>query len=282
MKLLQETKARTPLRAQKTCWRRAAECAPCLPVLLLLCASTCLAQRDPDSRPKPLDPIEGEKQARALIADMLAQRPEQNTTNTGLVRIRDVNGKERQVPARFEVYTTPTNFVSVYEALPAPGSSGAMKLAVYHNGTHPNRYELWEPEAPGGTNTVPRVLAPDQLMVPFAGSDFWVADLGLEFLHWPQQRVLQGEMRHSKACKKLESINPAPEPGGYSRVVSWIMVERPHGLVHADAYDMKGEVLKRFDPTNLEKVEGEYQLEEIEMRNRKTGSETFIKFNLNK
>ena len=52
------------------------------------------------------------------------------------------------------------------------------------------------------------------------------------------------------------------------------------GLVHADAYDAQGELLKRFDPANVEKVQGEYQLEEMEMRNRKTGSHTWIKFNL--
>ena len=117
-------------------------------------------------------------------------------------------------------------------------------------------------------------------MIPFAGSDFWVADLGLEFLHWPHQRLLKKEMRHSKSCDVLESVNPAPVPGGYARVVSWIIIESPHGIVHADAYDAGGELLKRFDPTALEKVQGEYQLEEMEIRNRKTDTRTWIKFNL--
>ena len=58
------------------------------------------------------------------------------------------------------------------------------------------------------------------------------------------------------------------------------MIESPHGIVHADAYDAQGELIKHFDPKNLEKVQGEYQLEEMEMRNRKTGSQTWIKFNL--
>jgi hypothetical protein len=58
------------------------------------------------------------------------------------------------------------------------------------------------------------------------------------------------------------------------------MIEKPHGLVHADAYNAKGELMKLFDPTNLEKIQGEYQLEEMEVRNRKTGSHTWIKFNL--
>jgi len=38
--------------------------------------------------------------------------------------------------------------------------------------------------------------------------------------------------------------------------------------------------VKRFDPTEVEKVHGEYQLQEMEIRNRKTGSRTWIAFNL--
>ena len=81
-------------------------------------------------------------------------------------------------------------------------------------------------------------------------------------------------MRHSKSCDVLESVNPAPVPGGYARVVSWIMIESPHGIVHADAYDAQGELIKRFDPKTLEKVQGEYQLEEMEIR--KTGKTGII------
>ena len=248
---------------------------------LLLCAPVCFAQRNLESRPLPLDPARGDKEGRALVADMLAQRPEQNTTNTGSVSIRDAEGKERKIPARFEIYCTPTNWVSTYEVLPSSGTAGGMKLAVTHDGNQPNRYELFDPASASGINAAPKVLAPDQIMVPFAGSDFWIADLGLEFLHWPHQRVLTYEMRHGKSCKKLQSINPHPVPGGYARVVSWVMTERPHGIMHADAYDARGERLKYWDPKNIEKVEGEYQLQEMEMRNRKTGSQTTITFNLN-
>ena len=251
-------------------------------LLFLVSASACFAQRNAEPRPAPLDPVEGAKQGRALVADMLAQKPDQNTTNTGSVRILDAPGKERQIPARFEIFATPSNYASVYEAPFSPGSQPGVRLTVFHNAAQPNRYELMEPPLPGRSNAVAKVLMPDQIMVPFAGSDFWIADLGLEFLHWRSQRVLKSDMRHSKACKVLESINPKPVPGGYARVVSWIMVERPHGIVHADAYDAKGEVLKRFDPKSLEKVEGEYKLEEMEILNRQTGSQTFIKFHFDR
>jgi Outer membrane lipoprotein-sorting protein len=250
-------------------------------LLLLVSSSVCFGQRATDPRPAPLDPVQAEEEARALVAEMLAARPEQNVTNTGWVTITDADGKERKIPVRFEIASTPTNWVSVYETLPSAGGRGGMKLTVIHSGEQPNRYELFDPATSGATNTVAKVLTPAQIMMPFAGSDFWIADLGLEFLHWPKQRLRERNViSHHKASRKLESINPSPVPGGYARVVSWIMIESPHGITHADAYDIHDNVLKRFDPTNLEKIQGEYQLEEIEMRNPNTESRTVIKFNL--
>ena len=222
-----------------------------------------------------------EQEARALVAELLAQKPEQNTTNTGQVRIRDAAGKERAIPARFEITATPTNWVSVYETLTPAGGPDREKLTVIHAPGQPNQYQLVSSAGAGATNAVPRELTPDQTMIHFAGSDFWVADLGLEFLHWPKLKLLlKNDPRHSKACRKLESINPAPVAGGYARVVFWVIIESQHGIAHADAYNTKGELLKRFDPANVEKIQGEYQLEEIEMRNSTTSSRTWIKFNL--
>ena len=249
--------------------------------LLLVSSSVCFGQRAKDARPAPLDPVQAEQEAHALVAEMLASRPDQNSTNTGQVRITDAADKERLIPVRFEITITPTNWINVYETMPSSGGRGGTKLTIIHSGDKPNRYELLDPATAGSTNAVAKVLTPDQLMVPFAGSDFWIADLGLEFLHWPKQRLLERNViKHHKACRILQSINPSPVQGGYARVVSWIMIERPHGITHADAYDAQRNVLKHFDPKNLEKIEGEYQLEEMEIRNVKTDSQTVIKFNL--
>ncbi len=247
---------------------------------LLLSASVCLGQRQNEPRPAPLDPVQAVKEARALVSEMLAQRPDQNTTNIGRVTIRDAAGKEREIPVRFEITGTPTGWQSLYESLPSAGSPGATRLTVIHTGEQPNRYELVTQAAAGATNAAPQQLGQDQIMTPFAGSDFWIADLGLEFLHWPKQRLLKKEMRHSKFCDVLESINPQPAPGGYSRVVSWLIIDPPHGIIHADAYDARGDRIKQFDPKSLEKVQGEYQLESMEIRNRKVGTRTVIEFDL--
>jgi hypothetical protein len=252
----------------------------CRRLLFFASLVVSLAQRQPEQRPPSLDPAQARSEARVLVAELLAQRPDQSVTNTGQVRIRDRNGKEREIPVRFEIVCTASNWLSIYETLDPAGGTRGTKLTVTHAEKQRNQYRLTERGEEGSTNLVSRELAPNQTMIPFAGSDFWVADLGLEFLHWPEQRLLRKEMSHGKSCEVLESTNPEPVPGGYARVVSWIVIESPHGIVHADAYNAGSDLMKRFDPVSLEKVRGDYQLEEVEMRNLKTGSHTWLKYNL--
>jgi hypothetical protein len=120
----------------------------------------------------------------------------------------------------------------------------------------------------------------------FAG-DFGVADLGLEFFHWPKQKILKHEMRRGRACKVLESTNPDLSstnpfpPICYSRVVSWIDNESG-GIVQAEAYDAKGKLLKEFAPKSFKKVNGQWELQEMEIRNVQTGTRTRLEFDLKK
>ena len=115
-------------------------------------------------------------------------------------------------------------------------------------------------------------------MFPFRHSDFWICDLGLEFFHWPAQKILKKEIKRSRGCTVLESTNPEPSTNGYSRVVSWIDSESG-GIVQAFAYDAKGKLLKEFYPEGLQKdANGQYQIQEMEMDNVQTGSKTWIKF----
>jgi hypothetical protein len=252
----------------------------------ILCLLFCLLQisagfSQPKSAVPPatplLPPAQGEKEARELVGRLLASRPEKNTTNTGSLRIRQ-RDVQREIPVRFEITASPSALVSIYEARPNDANLPSTTLTVTQIPSQPNEYLLSETRA-GSTNSLPKKLSGNETMIPFAGSDFWVADLGLEFLHWPKQRVLKKEMRRGQSCDILESTNPQPVPGAYSRVVSWVDIDSG-GIVHADAYDAHNEVLKLFDPTELKKVNGERQLEEMEMRNRSTGSHTWIKFNL--
>jgi hypothetical protein len=247
-------------------------------LLALLLPLLAWGQRPVDTRPAPLSPVESAEAGRRLVDDLLTQKPEANSTNAGVVRIRDANDKEHRIPVKFQIYATPANWVSVYQTLPVDGVA-AEELTVIHTGEQPNQYFLTRPAGPSAAAPRPIRLSADEIMVPFAGSDFWVADLGLEFLHWPKQRLLRREMRHGQPCAVLESVNPQPAAAGYARVVSWVDTDNG-GVLHADAYDARSQLVKEFDPSGLKKVNGQRQLEEMEMRNRKTGSHTWIKFDL--
>jgi len=243
-------------------------------VVLLLGGRLLLAAADPPPPPKSLDPAEAARQGRALVADILAQTPTENLTNTGWLKIRDGKGKRTEFPVRFEILAGAAEWSSRYETLPATNGTSAEQLAVFHAGSQSNRYEL---SLDAGTNQ--RTLGPRTITpwMPFAGSDFWVADLGLDFFHWPEQRILKSELRRSRSCQVLESVNPQPAPAAYSRVVSWIDSETS-AILQAQAYDAAGKLLKEFDPKKVKKVNGQWQLEEMEIDNFQTGSRTRIEF----
>jgi hypothetical protein len=127
---------------------------------------------------------------------------------------------------------------------------------------------------------VPLLPAAD-LTIPFAGSDFCVADLGLEFFHWPGQKVLKKEIHRSRGCTVLESTNPHPTIDGYARVDSWIDTETL-GIVEAYAYDEHGRKLKDFYPKDFKKVDGQWQVQTLVMENLQTGSRSRLEFDLKK
>jgi hypothetical protein len=230
----------------------------------------------------PIEPAKGERQARVLVSALLAQRPTQNYTNTQIVRIHAKKKPQQEIPVRFLVIPTPTNFSNTYELLGSPAAGTT--LTIVHTPNQPNEYFLRLPAAPGTSSSVARRLTPAELNLPFAGSDFSIGDLGLEFLHWPQQRILRNEIRKKLNCVVLQSTNPNPLPGAYSRVETWVDANRPEEtvIVHANAYDLDNKLLKEFDPKKVEKINGAYQLKEMEMRNVQTDSRTHIEFNLDK
>ena len=250
-------------------------------VLILLSFSGFGQPKSELAAPAPLERAEGEKQARQLVGRLLEQKPEQAATNVVALKIRDPDGTQHEVSARFEVVPQGDHWANIYEAAGGPHSQ-PITLTIIHRREQPNEY-LLSGSAASGTNSLgEKKLSAGELMIPFAGSDFWVVDLGLDFLHWPQQRVLRKQMRKGLSCDVLQSVNPHPANGGYSRVVSWIAVNRPEDIVivHAEAFDAHDKLLKEFDPKKVEKVNGLWQLEEMEIRNRQTGSRTRIDFNL--
>jgi hypothetical protein len=235
------------------------------------------------------DLSDAEIQGRHLVQQVLQQqRPTTNFVQTGVLKIKDAKGQRTEIPVQFEISVSPLNWQAVYSTR-ISGTNNDINfsrthfgsLTIIHSDDRPNVYKVPNVSRPPTETNEFFVLSGDQTMTSFAGTDFWLADLGLEFLHWPEQKLLKRVVRSSRGCSVLESTNPAPSATGYSRVVSWIDSESL-GILHAEAYDAKGNKLKEYDTKKLKKVNGQWQVESMEIDNVQTGSRTVLAFDLKK
>jgi len=234
-------------------------------------ASLCLAMmmsfaaRSPAGGVPIDDPVAGEKLARELRG----MQPQENAELTGTLRISKPNSLERVLPLRMKVTVMPAGkWKSVYEVRLANG--GVESLAILHATNQPPQYELRRGDA------VDAIVATNST-APFAGSDFMLLDLGLEFLNWPTQIVIAKEMRKGRGCDVLES-RPA-RTNAYARVLSWIDQETS-GLLMAEGYDARGKLLKEFEVNSVDKATG--RVRKMEMRNRQEKTGTRLQFEFDK
>jgi hypothetical protein len=225
------------------------------------------------------EPTDAEIQGRQIVQQLLEQRATENYTNTGVLQIRGADGKTTKIPVRCEIQVTDMGWQTAYLA---GGTNATARLYIIHTPGRANEYyySTTQQEGPvkGNRPRGPQLTA-GETMTAFAGSDFWIADLGLEFLQWPQQKLLKKEVKRSQGCCVLESSNPNPAANGYARVVSWIDSESG-GIVQAFAYDAKGQLLKEFYPEDFQKVGRQWRVGTMEMDNDRTDSKTRLKFNL--
>ena len=210
---------------------------------------------------------DAEIQGRQLAQQLCDTKPVASFTNSGVLQIRRPEGVREQFRFCFQILFTETNWLTTYETT---SESYRIKFLIVHNQSGNQCFEL------RGNDKLPA-----ESTAAFASSDFWLCDLGLEFFHWPAQKVLKKEIKRSRGCTVLESTNPNPSTNGYSRVVSWIDGESG-GIVQAEAYDFNGKLLKEFAPKSFKKVNGQWELQEMEIRNVQTGSRTRLAFDLNK
>jgi hypothetical protein len=240
---------------------------PRFPVARVLGWATVLTlavQADPD--PVPTGPT--------LAQQLCSQRPTEEVRTSGRLRRRDSWGRWTEVPVRFELCFQGSSWITTYETA-ATNRPAAEKFVVRHSpdGTNSYFHGIGESAPDRGVSLQP--LSAEQLYRPFADSEFWLADLGLEFLHWPEQRFVKSEMKLGRSCRVLESRWPDGPLQAYRRVVSWIDLEFS-GLVRAEAYTAGNRLVKEFTVHSVKKG----QLKEIRMRHIPSGASSRLEFAL--
>lgn len=215
------------------------------------------------------------EQGQALAAEIREQIPADGFVTTGTLRLRDRNGRWwKLLPIRMEVVVGAGSWETVYSTFDNERQLVEV-LVVVRTPDGVNRYDY----RPPGHEAEAISLTGHQAAIPFAGSQFWLADFGLEFLFWPAQSVLRTEMRKGRSCYVLESLNPDPRPGHYAFVRSWIDVEK-RGLLRAEAFDENRRLLKEFNIGSFRKVDGRWQLKSMEIRDELTDERSRLEFDL--
>jgi hypothetical protein len=236
---------------------------------------------------------DAEVQGRQLAREIYYAVPATNFDEKGTLIIRDRTGTITNIPIYIDNQIIAGRWTLIYNTVMTiqPDFLGpSTGLAIVHKINEDNKYLLSMIKGqiiyggihgPFERGAAFYPLTNSQIMAPFAGSDFWICDLGLEFLHWPDQKIIKKEFMRGRGCMVLESTNPNPTPNGYLRVDSWID-EETLGVVHAEAYDANEKLLKVFDPKSFKKVNGQWELQDMEIRNVQTGSRTRIEFDFGK
>jgi hypothetical protein len=225
--------------------------------------------------PAVRDEVAGQKLAKEIRSSM----PEESLERSGVLVIK--SGKNKmQIPVRCQVKLLDGTWETDYQTADTP-AAGAERLIIIHSTNGPSRYLYARAPKPGAALPEPAPLSPAQLDAPFAGSDFSLSDLGLEFLHWPGQcQLLPGEMRKGQPCYLLESANSRKE--GIARVKSSIDKESL-GPLYAEAYDAAGNMIKEFSLDSMKKdAQGRYNVKEMEIHNKKLNSTTDLIFDMPK
>ncbi len=244
-------------------------------ILILAAAVVCIVSVSAERVPS-----KSNQAGQELAAELRNMPPVENSDITGVLKIRAATNNA-EIPVRAQVVMEGDKWKTIYTTKPTE-KVPATRIVVIHATNAPNEY--YYSRANDSSSELPQptpISIKAALETPFAGSDFTIGDLGLDFLHWPEQKRLTGELRLGRDCYLLESENPAaPE---MVRVKLWIDKETG-GLLVAQGYNAKGEKVKEFSlsGSSFKKVNGRMQLEKMTIYSPKKKSETVLRFDLPK
>ena len=223
------------------------------------------------------DPAEGAR----IATELRILRPAADTNWTGVIRLSRSGKPTVEIPVSCYVFVEPTRWRSVYNtSKTTDGPAEKLEITRFTDGSTQYLYSISSTGV--ALPTEPEQLKGQEASIPFAGSDFYLSDLGMEFLQWPTQLLQTGQMRRGQPCYVLDSINPNPGNGAYARVRSWIPKEY-FGILTAEAYDENGRLLKEFNAGSFIKdAAGNYQLKDMKIRSVPDRSRTEIRFDISK
>jgi Outer membrane lipoprotein-sorting protein len=111
---------------------------------------------------------------------------------------------------------------------------------------------------------------PEKLKEKVRDTGITYEDLTLEFLYWPNARVLGDETVRTRSCWKLQVVSDSHD-SQYWNVVIW--VDKASGaLMRMDGYDWDGKIAKRFEVVSAQKIDNRWFLKQMRVEEMKPGT----------
>jgi hypothetical protein len=126
-----------------------------------------------------------------------------------------------------------------------------------------------------------KLVPSSQLANKVRGMDLNYEDLSLGFLYWPHPQLLKEERVSLQKCWLVRVMNPGGGP--YYAVDIWVH-QATGGTAKMEAYDISSKVIKRYEVTKLQKVNGtnalkELRIETLDPATGKAIGRTYMKMN---
>jgi hypothetical protein len=110
----------------------------------------------------------------------------------------------------------------------------------------------------------------EKLKEKVRGTGITYEDLTLEFLYWPNARVLGDETVRTRSCWKLQVVADSKD-SQYWNVVIW--VDKASGaLMRMDGYDWEGRLAKRFEIVSAQKIDNRWFLKQMRIEEMQPGT----------
>lgn len=131
-------------------------------------------------------------------------------------------------------------------------------------------------------NGVSRQVPASQLGSQVRSMDFNYQDLSLGFLYWPRPQLLQETRVKNLKCWVVRVMNPGKD-GPYHAVDIYVH-QASGGTLKMEAYDRSSKVIKRYEVTKAQKVDGaqtlkELRIETLDPATGKVQGRTYMKMN---
>ncbi len=104
-------------------------------------------------------------------------------------------------------------------------------------------------------------------------SDMSYEDLGVDFIRWSTVKPLGGDSILTLKAWAYEAVPPIPS--NYAKLRFWISADHL-ALLRADAYNSKGEAIKRVQVNGVMKVGDGYVMKEMVMKTLRPGTDVSI------